>query len=104
MILVGAVVGLFLMYCAFLATYTVWRDFTLTGMQKVLRTVYVWLVPVVGPMLYLRSAADLAPHAVPSRRWLWPVLWLFYVKPSTASCAPEDAADVTLEQFTRRGF
>ena len=82
----------------------IWRDFTLTGVQKFLRTVYVWIVPVVGPMLYLRSAAESAPHAVPSRRWLWPVRWLFYVKPSAISCTPEDAADVTLEQFTRRGF
>lgn len=84
--------------------YAVWRDFTLTGAQKVLRTVYVWLVPVVGPMLYLRSTAELAPDALPSRRWLWPVRWLFYVKPSTISCTPEDAADVTLEQFNQRGF
>lgn len=104
MVLVGAVIGLFVGYCALLATYAIWRDFTLTGVQKVLRTVYVWIVPVVGPMLYLRSAAELAPHAVPSRRWLWPVRWLFYVKPSAISCTPEDAADVTLEQFTRRGF
>lgn len=104
MVLVGAVIGLFVAYCALLATYAVWRDFTLTGVQKSLRTVYVWLVPVVGPMLYLRSTAELAPNAVPSRRWLWPVRWLFYVKPSTISCTPEDAADVTLEQVTRRGF
>jgi hypothetical protein len=48
--------------------------------------------------------AELAPNAVPSRRWLWPVRWLFYVKPSTISCTPEDAADVTLEQFNQRGF
>ena len=64
----------------------------------------MWLVPVVGPMLYLRSTAELAPDALPSRRWLWPVRWLFYVKPSTISCTPEDAADVTLEQFNQRGF
>ena len=104
MVVVGAVIGLFVAYCALLATYAVWRDFTLTGAQKVLRTVYVWLVPVVGPMLYLRSTAELATDAVPSRRWLWPVRWLFYVKPSTISCTPEDAADVTLEQFNQRGF
>lgn len=104
MVVVGAVIGLFVAYCALLAMYAVWRDFTLTGAQKVLRTVYVWLVPVVGPMLYLRSTAELAPNAVPSHRWLWPVRWLFYVKPSTISCTPEDAADVTLEQFNQRGF
>jgi hypothetical protein len=70
MVLVGLVIGLFVAYRALLATYAVWRDFTLTGVQKVLRTVYVWLIPVVGPMLYLRSAAELAPNAVPSRPWL----------------------------------
>jgi hypothetical protein len=72
--------------------------------QKVLRTVYVWLVPVVGPMLYLRSTAELDTNAVPSRPWLWPVRWLFYVKPSTISCTPEDAADVTLEHSTSAAF
>lgn len=100
----GSVVGFFVAYCALLATYVLWRDLTLTGLQKVLRTVYVWLIPVVGPMLYLRSAAELAPEAVPSRHWLSPVRWLFYIKPSTASCSPEDAADVTLRQFHNRGF
>lgn len=104
MIFVGVAVGLFVAYCAILATYVLWRDLTLTGPQKILRTVYVWLIPVVGPMLYLRSAAELAPEAVPSRHWLLPVRWLFYIKPSTASCSPEDAADVTLQQFRDRGF
>ena len=104
MVLVGTVIGLFVAYCALVATYVVWRDFTLTGVQKVQRTVYVWLVPMVGPMPYLRSTAELAPNAVPSRRWLWPVRWVFYVKSSTISCTPEDAADVTLQQFNRRGF
>lgn len=104
MVFAVAAGGLFVAYCSFLAIYAIWRDLTLTGVQKVLRTVYVCLVPVVGPMLYLRSAAELAPHALPSRPWLWPVRWLFYIKPSTLSCTPEDAADVTLEQFNRRGF
>jgi hypothetical protein len=51
MALVGLVIGLFVAYCALLATYAVWRELTLTDVQKVLRTVYVWLAGTVSGLV-----------------------------------------------------
>ena len=87
------VVGVIAVYLALLATWSLSRDETLTRSGRVARVVLAWLVPVIGPMFLLKSAAELAPESLPASAFIWPVRWLWASgRPVRGDSGPGDAA------------
>jgi tellurite resistance protein TehA-like permease len=80
-------------YLALLATWSLSHDETLTRSGRVARVVPAWLVPIIGPMFLLRSAAELAPESLPAPAFTWPVRWLWAAgRPVRGDSGPGDAA------------
>jgi hypothetical protein len=74
-LLLGAYSG----YASVLATVALVQDATLTALQKATRTAAVWVLPLVGSTLALRSVYDVSPTSLPGRAWLLPLKPLLYV-------------------------
>ena len=88
-------------YLAVLATVAVARDYSIGAAGRAIRLVGVWVFPWLGAFLALRSTGEIAPDALPGRRWLHPVMFLLTVKPrpptdltdsgGVPGCGPGDA-------------
>ncbi len=86
----GAVIAT---YLALLATWSIAHDDTLSRPGKVGRVVLAWLLPIIGPVIQLMSAAELAPESLPTSMVTWPVRWLWTPsRPARGDSGPGDAA------------
>jgi hypothetical protein len=84
-------------YLALLATWSLSHDETLTRSGRVARVVLAWLVPIIGPMFLLRSAAELAPESLPAPAFTWPVRWLWASgRPVRGDTGPDDSGFIAL--------
>jgi hypothetical protein len=72
-LVVIAVVGLSMIYLGIAATLCVVRDQSLAGSSAVLRILVSWFVPLLGPILTIRIAAEESSQGLRSRWWLWPL-------------------------------
>jgi hypothetical protein len=78
-------------YLAILATWAIVHDPTISLIGRIVRILGAWLLPVAAAVSILRSAAELAPESLPSRRLLLPVGWLLRISPRR----PNNLADET---------
>lgn len=72
-LVVIAVVGLSMIYLGITATLCVVRDQSLARSSAVLRILVSWFVPLLGPILMIRIAAEESSQGLPSSWWLWPL-------------------------------
>jgi hypothetical protein len=68
-----SVMGLSVVYLAIAATMCVARDRSLARRAAVLRILVSWFVPLLGPILTIRTAAEESSQGLRSRWWLWPL-------------------------------
>jgi hypothetical protein len=61
------------LYAALVATICVVRDRSLPGLTAGLRLLVSWCVPLLGPILTIRVAAEESPQSLPRQWWLWPL-------------------------------
>lgn len=80
-LVVISVMGLFMIYLGIAATLCVVRDRSLGRKSAVLRILVSWLVPLLGPILTIRIAAEDSSQNLRSRCWLWPLRPMFSEEP-----------------------
>jgi hypothetical protein len=68
-----SVMSLSVIYLGIVATICVLRDQSLARASSVARILVSWFVPILGPILTIRIAAEESPHGLRSRWWLWPL-------------------------------
>ena len=96
LVVVMTVLAVAVTYASAVATGCIFRDDTISFTGKSLRVLGVWLFPLVGAMLVLRSAAELSPASLPDRQWLSPLRLLIYVKPRRfEQSGPDDQVQAT---------
>jgi hypothetical protein len=71
-----SVMGLSMIYLGVAATICVVRDQSLARSSAVLRILVSWFVPLLGPILTLKIAAEESSQNLRSLWWLWPLRWL----------------------------
>jgi hypothetical protein len=67
------VMGLSMIYLGIAATLCVMRDRSLARSTVVLRILISWFLPLFGPIVTIRVAADESSEGLRSRWWLWPL-------------------------------
>jgi hypothetical protein len=72
-LVVVSVLGLTILYLGVAATLSVVRDRSLALHAAFLRILVSWLVPIMGPILTIRIAAEDASLGLRSCWWLWPL-------------------------------
>ena len=72
------------LYASVVATLCLLRDESLSRRAKLARVAGSWLLPFIGSILTLRSAAEVSPDSLPARGWLIP-LWPCYTLRRNAS-------------------
>lgn len=77
--ILGVVIAISL-YLNVLATLGSRKDDTLQAQQRVSWIVIVWLFPIVGSLLSLRSTAENSPASLLFLAGRWPVSWLINLK------------------------
>jgi len=65
--------GLSMIYLGIAATLCVMRDRSLARSTVVLRILISWFLPLLGPIVTIRIAADESSEGLRSRWWLWPL-------------------------------
>ena len=83
-----SVMGLPMIYLGIVATLCVVRDQSLARSSAVLRILVSWLVPLLGPIVTIRIAAEESSQGVRFRWWLWPLRPLLSDKAPGPSFAP----------------
>lgn len=72
-IIVTSVIGVSMIYLGVAATVCVVRDQSLTRRTAILRIIFSWFVPLLGPILTIKIAAEDSTQHLRSRWWLWPL-------------------------------
>jgi len=72
-LVVISVLGLAMVYLGIAATLCVVRDRSLAPSAAVLSILVSWFVPLLGPILTIRIAAEDSSQGLRSRWWLWPL-------------------------------
>jgi hypothetical protein len=67
------VMGLSMIYLGIAATLCVVRDQSLARSSAILRIFASWLIPLLGPVVTIRVAAEESSEGLRSRWWLWPL-------------------------------
>jgi hypothetical protein len=67
------VMGLSMIYLGIAATLCVMRDQSLPRSSAVLRILASWFIPLLGPIVTIRVAAEESSEGLRSRWWLWPL-------------------------------
>ena len=67
------VTGLFMIYLGIAATWCVMGDRSLARSSVVLRILISWFLPLLGPVVTIRVAAEESSEGLRSRWWLWPL-------------------------------
>jgi len=67
------VMGLSMIYLGIAATWCVMRDRSLARSSVVLRILISWFLPLLGPVVTIRVAAEESSEGLRSRWWLWPL-------------------------------
>jgi hypothetical protein len=70
---VAGVFAVVAVYLAIMTTVATVRDRDSTLGIKIARLAFVWLVPVLGPLLALRVLREYAPSLVPTAAIPWPL-------------------------------
>jgi hypothetical protein len=81
-LVVISMTGLCMIYLAIAATFCVVRDQSLARSSAALRILVSWFVPLLGPILAIRIAAEESCQGLRSRWWLWPVRPLLAEEPA----------------------
>ena len=81
-----------LVYLAVVATLCVCLDRPSDRVAFLLRIVFSWVVPVVGPLITIRISAEEFQLPLRRRWWLWPVRSILGDPPS--SSVPPEASDI----------
>jgi hypothetical protein len=89
-LVVISVMGLPMIYLGIAATLCVVRDQALARRSAVLRILASWLIPLLGPIVTIRIAAEESFEGLRSRWWLWPLRLML-------SDAPEPGFDRVID-------
>jgi hypothetical protein len=65
--------GLSMIYLGIAATMCVMRDQSLARSSAVLRILVSWFIPLLGPIVTIRIAAEESSGDLRSRWWSWPL-------------------------------
>jgi hypothetical protein len=72
-LVVISVMGLSMIYLGIAATLCIVRDQSLARRSAVLRILASWFIPLLGPIVTIRIAAEESSEGLRSRWWLWPL-------------------------------
>jgi hypothetical protein len=103
MIFALALMSVVYLYGAALASFCLLRDETLLTGPKLFRLLGVWMIPIIGAMLALRSAAEVSPQSLPGRWWLAPLVPLFRVRPSSGDPFPQGRSPIDAAEQQQPG-
>jgi hypothetical protein len=79
-LVVISVMGLFMIYLGIAATLCVVRDQSLPRGSAISLILLSWFVPLLGPILTIKIAAEESSQGLRSRWWLWPLRPLLSVE------------------------
>ena len=76
----GICIALFSAYLSIVATFALARDDTLSSAGRVARIVLAWFLPLVAPLIMLRSIAEVSAGSLPPLAPIKPTVWLLNVR------------------------
>jgi len=97
-ILTMFIISLLSLYLAILALIGLYHDSTLTKTQKLIQSLFVIIIPILGPIVILRLCILASPDKTSVARFVpWPFSTMVFDKPITSNPYAE-----THEQYKRR--